>query len=129
MTQPLLIVALIGAVALIALETIIYWHRSTRGTWRDWPAGRSLMYLLVIIATGFGFGVANQFLGQYPLRPLVGFVLYGAFIIALIGIRLTIRAEMRRGQKEKLKTTLPTTTGAVDITVATTNEESSHGIA
>lgn len=122
MTQPLLVVALIALVSAIAFETIIYWHRSTKGTWREWPAGRSLMYLLVIIASGFGFGVVNQFFGQYPLRPIVGFILYGLFIAALIVIRLTIRVEMRRGQRV-VKTKLPTTTGPVDITVATENEE------
>jgi uncharacterized membrane protein YfcA len=126
MTQPLFIVALIGLVSIIATETIVYWHRATRGSWRNWPAGRSLMYLLAIIATGFGFGVLNQFLGQYALRPAFGFVLYLAFIAALVIIRITIAAEMRRGRRQKLTTTLPTPDGAVDVTVATTNKESSH---
>lgn len=122
MTQPLIVVALIGIVSLVAAETIFYWHRATKGTWKEWPAGRSLMYLLIIIASGFGFGVVNQFLGQYPLRPVIGFGLYVLFIAALVVIRLTIRAEMRRGQR-KVKTTLPTATGPVDITVATENQE------
>ena len=125
MTAPLLNVILIGIVSSVAFETIWYWHRNTRGTWRDWPAGRSLMYLLLIIAFGFGYGVVNQFLGQYPARPVVGFLLYVMFIGALVVIRITITAEMRRGKK-RLKTKLPTTTGPVDVTVATTNEESPH---
>jgi hypothetical protein len=44
------------------------------------------------------------------------------FIAALVVIRLTIQAEMRRGRR-KVKTTLPTITGPVDITVATENKE------
>ena len=124
MTQPLINVIFIGIVSGLALETVIYWHRSTKGTWKQWPAGRSLMYLLLIIGVGFGYGIINQFLGQYAARPFVGFGLYLLFIAALIIIRLTIRAEMRRGQR-KLQTKLPTTTGPVDITVATENEE--HG--
>lgn len=123
MTQPLIVVALIGLVSLVALEAIVYWHRATRGTWREWPAGRSLMYLLVIIAVGFGFGVVNQFLGQYPLRPVIGFGLYVLFIAALVVIRFTIQAEMRKGRRQKLKTTLPTTAGPTDVTVATENNE------
>lgn len=122
MTAPLLNVILIGVVSLIAFETVIYWHVNTKGTWREWPAGRSLMYLLMIIAFGFGYGVVNQFLGQYPARPFVGFGLYMLFIGALIVIRFTIRAEMRRGDR-RLKTKLPTHTGPIDVVVATENQE------
>jgi hypothetical protein len=125
MTAPLINVIFIGIVSALALETVWYWHRSTRGTWREWPAGRSLMYLLLIIGFGFGYGIINQFLGQYPARAFVGFGLYLLFIAALVIIRLTIRAEMRRG-KNRLKAKLPTATGPVDVTVATTNEESPH---
>ena len=32
-----------------AFVVILYWHLSTKGTWKDWPAGRSLMTLLMII--------------------------------------------------------------------------------
>lgn len=125
MIPMLLNAVLVGVVSLIAFETIIYWHRSTKGTWRNWPAGRSLMYLLTIIATGFGYGVINQFLGQYEGRALIGLLLYILFIGALIVIRLTIRAEMRRGQN-RLKTTLPTSDTPVDVTVATENKEHGH---
>lgn len=124
MTTTLLNVILISVVSLIAFETIVYWHVNTKGTWKNWPAGRSLMYLLLIIAFGFGFGVFNQFLGNYPLKPHIGFILYILFIGALIVIRLTIRAEMRRG-KNRLKTTLPTSDTPIDVTVATENKE--HG--
>jgi protein-S-isoprenylcysteine O-methyltransferase Ste14 len=125
MTTSLVNVILIGVVSLIAFETIIYWHTNTKGTWKNWPAGRSLMYLLLIIAFGFGFGVFNQFLGDYSLRPHIGFVLYVLFIGALIVIRITIRAEMKRG-KQRLKATLPTTDDTIDVTVATENEESNE---
>lgn len=125
MTTPLVNVVMIGIVSAIAFETIIYWHRNTKGTWREWPAGRSLMYLLFIIAFGFGYGILNQFLGIYPAKPFVGVVLYGLFITALIMIRCTIRAEMRRGKK-RLEAKLPTTNGPVIITVATANEELPH---
>jgi hypothetical protein len=122
MTAPLLNVVLIGVVSLIAFETVLYWHRNTKGTWKEWPAGRSLMYLLLIIAFGFGYGVVNQFLGQYAARPFVGLGLYLLFIGALIIIRFTIRAEMRRGDR-RLKTKLPTQTGPIDVVVATENQE------
>lgn len=120
MTNPLNMI-LIGIVSLVAFETIIYWHRNTKGTWRDWPAGRSLMYLLLIIAFGFGYGVINQMLGAYPARAIIGVVLYVLFIGALIVIRCTIHAEMRRGKK-RLQAKA-NATGPVIITVATTNEE------
>jgi hypothetical protein len=123
MTAPLLNVIMIGIIALIATEIVLYWHVRTKGTWREWPAGRSLMYLLLIIAVGFSFGIVNQFLGQYAARVWVGGFLYGGFISALIIIRFTIRAEMKRGERKLLQTKLPTTTGPVDITVATKNEE------
>lgn len=122
MTQPLLNVILIAMVSGIALETVVYWHRKTRGTWRDWPAGRSLMYLLLIIGIGFGYGVVNQFFGQYPARPLIGFGLYIGFIAALVIIRFTIRAEMRSGERRHLKTVLPTEDGARQVVVASEND-------
>lgn len=121
MTTPLLNVILIGVVSLVAFDIIIYWHRNTKGTWREWPAGRSLMYLLSIIALGFGYGVINQFLGQYAARPFVGFLLYMAFIGALIVIRFTIRSELRRG-KSRLKDKFPLHTGPIDVVVGEEKE-------
>ena len=120
MTAPLINVIFIGIVSAIAFETVIYWHRGTRGTWRDWPAGRSLMYLLLIIAFGFGYGIINQFMGQYAARSFVGFGLYLLFIAALIIIRLTIRKELRTGRSKAAHPSIPT----VDITVATEKEPS-----
>lgn len=123
MTQPSFItVILVGLVSLIAFESILYWHRKTKGSWRLWPAGRSLMYLLIIIAVGFGYGVVNQFLGDYPARPWIGFGLYVLFILALIVIRVTIQAEMRAGKK-RLHQRNHTHTGPLNVVVASNNEE------
>jgi uncharacterized membrane protein YfcA len=122
MTQPITTFVLTAIVSLIALESVFYWHRKTRGSWRRWPAGRSLMYLLIIIGVGFGYGVANQLLGQYAARPYVGFGLYLMFIAALIVIRLTIRSELRNGKK-RLKNKHPTHTGPLNVPVASENEE------
>lgn len=115
-------VVMLGLVALVATETVVYWHVRTRGTWRDWPAGRSLMYLLLIISTGFTFGVVNRFLGEYPARGLVSFLLYAMFIGALVVIRFTIRAEMKRAGRP-LVTKLPAGGDARDIVVASENTE------
>jgi DMSO/TMAO reductase YedYZ heme-binding membrane subunit len=123
MTTPLINVILLGIIAVVALESVTYWHRATKGSWKHWPAGRSLMYLLVIIAAGFGYGVINQFLGQYPARALISFALYAGFVAALVIIRVTITVEMRRGKKRlQQKTSDPT--GPVTVTVASKNEES-----
>lgn len=126
MTAPLLNVILIGIVSVLAFETMLYWHVTTKGTWRDWPAGRSLMYLLLIIAASFGYGILNQFAGQYAARPLVGFGLYIAFVVGLVVIRLTIRAEMRRGRtKARHPANHPQPmTGSIDLPVATDKEPS-----
>lgn len=123
MTAPLINVIFIGIISVIAFETVIYWHRGTRGTWRDWRAGRSLMYLLLIIAFGFGYGIINQFLGQYPARPFVGLFLYALFVAALVVIRLTIRAELRTGRSRDAHPSNPPT-GTIDLTVATEKEPS-----
>lgn len=124
MTAPLINVIFIGIVSAIAFETVFYWHRNTKGTWRDWPAGRSLMYLLLIIAFGFGYGIVNQFLGQYAARPFVGFGLYVLFIAALVVIRLTIRTELSRGRSMEHHPSNHPKTGTIDITVATDKEPS-----
>lgn len=113
---------LLGIIAVVAGWVSVYWHIATRGTWKEWPAGRSLMGLLAIIAVGFGFGVFNRFMGAYPARSVVGIILYTLFVGAIIIIGLTIRKEMRRG-KRKLREKYPTHTGPVVVVVATENEE------
>jgi hypothetical protein len=114
--------ALLGIISVVAGWVIIYWHIATKGTWRAWPAGRSLMGLLGIIAVGFSYGVLNRFLGQWPGRAVVSILLYALFVGAIIFIGLTIRKEMRTG-KAKAKSKFPIHTGPVTVIVATKNEE------
>lgn len=120
--QDYIAAGLLGIISLVAGTVALYWHRATKGTWRDWPAGQSLMGLLAIITVGFGFGVINRFLGQYPGRAVIGIVLYALFVGAIIWIGLTVRKEMRRG-KAKLRDKHPTHTGPVNVTVASKNDE------
>jgi hypothetical protein len=122
MNTPILNIILTGFVSLISFEIIWYWHKETKGTWKKWPAGRSLMGLLAIIGVAFGYGIINQLLGQYPARPFLGFVLYAAFVAALLVIRFTIRKELIAGRQRNE----PTHTGPIDITVAE-ETETTHG--
>jgi hypothetical protein len=120
--QDYISAGLLGIISLVAGWVALYWHLATKGTWREWPAGQSLMGLLGIITVGFGFGVVNRFLGQYPGRQVIGILLYAAFVGAIIWIGLTVRKEMRNG-KQRLRGKCPTQTGPVTVTVATKNEE------
>lgn len=112
-------------ISALATSIIIYWWRATRGTWKDYPAGRSLMGLLGIIAVGFGWGVMSRLVGDYPGRGVLAVVMYVTFISALVYIGITIRQEMRYG-KQRLNHKEPTTSGPVTVTVAATNEESTN---
>jgi hypothetical protein len=118
--------ALLGVISIVAGWVAVYWHLATKGTWRQWPAGRSLMGLLAIIAVGFGFGVVNRFMGMYPGRSVVGIVLYALFVAAIVVIGLTVRSEMRAGKK-KQREKKPTHTGPVVVVVASQNEENPNG--
>jgi hypothetical protein len=120
--NSLITAILLGIISFVSGWVIIYWHVATKGTWKDWPAGRSLMGLLGIIFVGFGYGVANRFLGDWPGRAVFSMVLYALFVGAIIFIGYTIRKEMRTGKK-KQRAKYPTHTGPVTVTVATTNEE------
>jgi drug/metabolite transporter (DMT)-like permease len=113
---------LLGIIAAVAAWVIIYWHVATKGTWKEWPAGRSLMGLLGIIAVGFGYGVFNRLLGPWPGQPVTSMVLYAAFVWAIIFIGHTIRKEMRSG-KARSSTKFPIHTGPVTVVVASKNEE------
>lgn len=114
---------LLGGIALVAGLVVVYWHIATKGTWRHWPAGRSLMGLLGIITVGFGFGIVNRHLGDYPAKFPIATALYAAFLGALIFIGATIRAEMRAGKARARAKSAHPTTAPVTIVVASTNEE------
>lgn len=120
--ESIISAALLGVISVVAAWVAIYWHVMTKGTWRHWPAGQSLMGLLSIIAIGFGFGVFNRLMGQYPGRAAIGMILYALFVGAIIMIGLTVRKEMRHGKK-KLREKHPDHTGPLSVVVATTNEE------
>lgn len=126
MQTPFINSLLLGLIALAATVVIIYWHTGTRGTWWHWPAGRSLMGLLGIIAVGFGFGTINTLIGVqgYAAKPYIGFLLYFTFVGAIIFIGFTIRREMRRGQSMNHHPSNHPNTGTIDITVATEKEPS-----
>lgn len=121
-TNDIISAVLLGVISGVATWVIIYWHIATKGTWRQWPAGRSLMGLLTIISVGFGYGVVNRFVGSWPGRPVVSILLYTLFVAAIIVIGLTIRKEMRTG-KAKAASKFPIHTGPVTVIVATKNEE------
>lgn len=125
MTNTTITAVLLGIISLVASTVIIYWHRQTKGTWRDWPAGRSLMGLLGIIAVGFGYAVVNRFLGAWPGRGAASIILYALFVWAIIFVGLTVRKEMRLG-KGKTAAKNPEHTGPITVIVASKNEETPH---
>lgn len=130
MQTPIINSLLLGLISLASFIVIAYWWVATKGTWRQWPAGRSLMGLLGIIAVGFGFGVINALIGVqgYPAKPYIGFALYVVFVGSIIFIGFTIRREMSRGRSiEHHPASAHPTTGTIDITVATdTDKEPSN---
>jgi ABC-type Fe3+ transport system permease subunit len=122
MTNSLITAILLGIISAVATWVIVYWHITTKGTWREWPAGRSLMGLLAIISIGFGYGVLNRFLGDWAGRAVFSIILYALFVGAIVFIGYTIRKEMRRGKK-RTANKFPLHTGPVTVVVATKNEE------
>lgn len=114
---------LLAMVAFSSGTVIAYWWWKTRGTWRFYPAGRSLMGLLSIIFIGFGFGVVNRVLGDYPAKMAIAAVLYLLFVTAIVTIGFTIRSEMRLGKRRLKKH--PAHTGPLTVPVAAVNEENS----
>lgn len=115
------------AVAFTAIAVMSYWWIVTRGSWMHWPAGRSLMGLLLIIAGISGWAGINTLIlpPRYEGKIISYFVLYAVLELALIVIGVTIHKEMKRG-KARLKRKNPSHTGPVTVTVATTNEETPH---
>lgn len=116
---------IIAAVFVAALAVIIYWHRVTRGSWKDWPAGRSLMGLLTVIVLISGMAATNVLFlpPAWPGKVVVYLALYSLVFVALIYIGGTIHHEMKRG-KARLQQKKPhDPTGPVTVTVATKNEE------
>lgn len=110
-------------VSLTAVWTILFWHFSTKGSWRQWPAGRSLMSLLAIIFIGYAWRVVNRMVPDYALEePLLG-LLYIFFSISLIRIARTIRKELAAGKSETTVHPHDHNTGIIAVVAATTPEE------
>lgn len=113
-------------VAITAILVMAYWWVTTRGSWMSWPAGRSLMGLLMIIAVISGWAGLNTFVlpPMYAGKAISYFALYLVLELALIVIGVTIRREMQRG-KARLRDMHPPT-GPVTVPVATENKETPH---
>lgn len=122
----LIVTALLLSIFFISTTVILYWHISTRGTWRQWPAGRSLMGLLAIIAAGFGMGGVNRLLGDYAAKQPILAAVYAAFAVALIIIGFTIHKELALG-RARILAKAPAATGPVAVIIATTTEEKLDG--
>ncbi|QWY81334.1 membrane protein [Arthrobacter phage Rizwana] len=117
-----LVIAVVGVCTLVVM---IYWHTVTKGTWKRWPAGQSLMLLLAIIAVITLNAAVNILVPHYWGKVGLYFGLYGALILAIFFIGWTIRKEMRKG-KARLVSKTTTPTGPVNVIVADTNEENPH---
>ncbi|WP_324644143.1 hypothetical protein [Pseudarthrobacter sp. LT1] len=115
--------AVIGLVGLVTIGLMVYWHRSTRGSWKLWPAGRSLMTLLGVIVIITVNAAVNVLLPRYPGKVELYFGLYLLLLGALIHIGYTIRAEMRAGKARQMQKSKRGTTGPVTVVVATENKE------
>ena len=126
-TENIIVTTLLLLISTTSISVIGYWHLATHGTWRQWPAGQSLMALLAIIAAGFGWGGVNRLLGDYALKQPILCVLYGGVVIALVMIGVTIHKEMAAGKARIAATEKKDHTGLVTIVVATTPEEKSDG--
>lgn len=120
--------AVIGVVALVTLALMIYWHVKTKGSWRLWPAGRSLMQLFGVILIITTNAAVNILIPLYPGKIALYFGLYLLLLAALIKIGFTIRSEMRIGQAKRQDKN-PSSTGPITVTVASTNTEDPAGVA
>jgi hypothetical protein len=116
-------------VAGTAIAVMAYWWAATKGSWMDWPAGRSLMGLLAIIAVISGWAGLNTIVlpPRYDGKIISYFVLYGLLETALVIIGVTIRREMKRGAERARKKQEKPSTGPVTVVVASENKEMPDG--
>lgn len=118
--------AVIGLVGLATLGVMIYWHIVTKGTWKQWPAGRSLMLLLTIITIITLNTTVNILLPAYWGKIELYFSLYAVLLFAIGFIGWTIRSEMRKGKARLQRKKTPPPTGPINVVVASANEENPH---
>lgn len=116
-------------VAGTAIAVMAYWWAVTHGSWMHWPAGRSLMGLLAIIAVITAWAGLNTFVlpAHYELKIFSYFALYAVFEVALVLIGITIHREMRRGAARLLERK-KAPAGPVIVTVATINDTTPEGV-
>lgn len=123
--ETIIIATLLFIIGGTAATVVAYWHFTTKGSWKQWPAGQSLMALLIIIGVGHGWGGANRLLGDYALKQPILMCLYAVFALALVRIGITIHKEMVAG-RAKLHTP-EHGDGVVALVIATTKEETPNG--
>lgn len=82
------------------LIVMIGWHVLTRGSWRHWAAGVSLMGLLATIAAITALASVSSFFPMFPGRALAYIILYSLLIVTtwLIGWAI-YRAQRGRNPK------------------------------
>jgi cation transport ATPase len=94
--------ALFALTSLATVTIIVSWWWTTRGAWLRWPAGRSLMGLLAIIAVITANATAAYLLGaNYPAKPIMYSVLYAVLLVAVIGIGVTIHCVQRSNDRRR----------------------------
>lgn len=94
---------LIGAFCLETLLVVIFWHTSTKGSWKNQAAGRSLMLLLVVLILTTGAVVLYRiYLDIYPWTSIISIIFYIFGLIAVGRLGRTILLEQRH-MKDILK--------------------------
>lgn len=109
------------AVGFTAIAVMAYWWVTTRGSWMQWPAGRSLMGLLAIIAVIACWAGLNTMIlpPRYDGKIISYMALYAILEVSLIIIGSTIHREMTRGRaRDKYRKEPKPATGSIDISVA-----------
>lgn len=84
-------------VVLAAVLALTFAATYTRSEWRSTRPGRSVMYLILALASVLLLGTATslfgeQWCGRQPTRALI----FGALILTLLGMLRALRAEQRR---------------------------------